>query len=291
MSLDIKIVQTAFNKKTLPLKVILGADFLYGAYDEGWRLHIGNKGDNDLVCYMPMQLARGIAVTWNEEELNMVALRSLTPTAPVELRALYDMVYRICTYWQCDLYVDDKIVDVEDFFENFDAVIAFNQKTLRDMARSVVNGENTELTLFSVKWPLVMGRNEAEAFLVEPSYFSKWMHDKQNVDAHHANPAFYRAPEGVIGRYAISEEISYILPIKPYVPYGFDDPDTGELIKCDDFGMLIYSMKQDNTIGELEYDDFIKRIKTNHPDKIKRYDGNHLIIEGLSEEELERLAE
>ncbi len=289
MSLDIRIVQTALEKEPMPLKVILGADFLYGAYDEAWRLHTGIKNDNRLVCYMPMQLGRGIAVNWSEDELDSIRLRGLTPTAPQELRALFEMIYRICTYWQCELYVDNKIVDIEEFFEDFEAILAFNQKTLQDMAKSVLNGENQEVTLFAVKWPLVIGKNEAEAFAAEPSYFSKWLHDKQNIDAYFANPSFYRGPEGIIGRYALAESTRAILPIKPYVPYGFDDPETGELIQCDDFGMILYDVKKGENIGEIEYKEFISKVRRHFSAKVRRYDGNHIIVEALSLDDLKKL--
>ena len=53
--------------------------------------------------------------------------------------------------------------------------------------------------------------------------------------------------------------------------------------------MLIYSAKKDNTLGELKYDDFLEIIKKKYKQKVKKYDGNHLIIERLTEEELETL--
>lgn len=291
MSLDITIVQTSLEKKTLPLKVILGADFLYGAYDEGWRLHTGVKNDDNLVCYLPMQLARGIAVEWSEDEVDTIKLRALTPTAPVELRALYEMVYRICEYWQCELLIDDKPMDLEQFFEDYQAIVSFNQHTLKEMAKSVINGENEELTLFAVKWPLVMGKNEAEAFLAEPSYFSKWLHDKQKIDAHYANPAFYRTDEGVIGRYALAEDTRCIMPIKPFVPYGFDDPETGELIQCEDFGVLLYDIRKGENIGELEYKDFVAKVRRHFSSKVRGYDGNHILLESLTIDDMKKLIE
>lgn len=291
MSLDITIVQTSLEKKTLPLKVILGADFLYGAYDEGWRLHTGVKNDDNLVCYLPMQLARGIAVEWSEDEVDTIKLRALTPTAPVELRALYEMVYRICEYWQCELLIDDKPMDLEQFFEDYQAIVSFNQHTLKEMAKSVINGENEELTLFAVKWPLVMGKNEAEAFLAEPSYFSKWLHDKQKIDAHYANPAFYRTDEGVIGRYALAEDTRCIMPIKPFVPYGFDDPETGELIQCEDFGVLLYDIRKGENIGELEYKDFVAKVRRYFSSKVRGYDGNHILLELLTIDDMKKLIE
>jgi len=287
MSIEVTIRQVGFEKKTMPLKTILGADLLYGSYDEGWRLHTGERNENDFLAYMPMQLARGFVVNWNENDMELVRLKALTPTAPAELRTFYETVYRIATYWESEIEVDGRLMDLEDFIDGFEAMLEFNQNTLQKMAKSVIDGENSEMTLFSVMWPLVMGRQEAEAFLVEPSYFPKWLHEKQNIDAYYIKPSFFRREDGVWGRYAISEELRCILPIKPYVPYGFDDPETNELLECNNYGMLIYSIFRSETIGEMPYDDFIKGIRKFKKAKAKRYDGNHIIIEGLSGEDLE----
>ena len=291
MSIDITIRQVGLEQKTLPLKLILGADFLYGAYDEGWRLHCGAKEEEGFLAYMPMQIARGITVDWNEAETEKIRLRVLTPTAPLELRAFYELVHRISTHWECELEVDGKLTDLDDFVDGFGAMLAFNQNSLTKMAKSVVDGENSEMTLFSVMWPLVVGRDEAEAFIAEPTYFSKWLHEKQNVDAYYTKPSFYRSDDGILGRYAISEYMRCIVPIRPYVPYGFDDPETKELIECEDFGMLLYSIEENETMGELAYEDFVSAIKKLGKTKVKRYDGNHIIIEKLTTDELKTLIE
>ena len=289
MSLEIKIVQTAVEKKPMPLKVILGADFLYGSYDEGWRLHSGVKGEENLICYMPTQLARGIAVTWSEDELDMITLRALIPTATVELRAFHEMIYRICTYWQCDVFVNDELRDLDEFLDEYPSIIAFNQQSLNNMAKSIMSGENEEATIFAVTWPLVMGRSEAEAFIAEPSYFSKWLHDKQKIDAYFASPTFYRTEKGVIGRYAVGEDTRCIMPIKPYVPYGYDDPETGTLVQCDDYAVIIFDINTIEQIGEIKHQDFIASIRKNFSSKVRRYDGNHIIFEALTMDELKSL--
>ena len=291
MSIEVKIVQTAVEKKPLPLKVILGADFLYGAYDEEWRLHSGKMADNQIICYMPMQLARGIAVNWSEDEVDMISIRTLIPTVTVELRALYEMIYRICNYWQCELIVDDKPMDLDEFMDGYPAILAFNQKSLNDMARSILNGENEEITIYSTKWPLVMGKNEAEAFVVEPSYFSKWLHDKQKIDAHHTSPTFYREDHGVVGRFVIGEDVRCILPTKPYVPYGYNDPETGELIECDEYAVVIFDIKKCEPCAEMEYKEFIAALRRKFSSKIKGYDGKHLLMEPLTMDELRKIIE
>lgn len=291
MAIDITLRQVGLERKTMPLKVILGADLLYGAYDEGWRLHCGEKEDEGFLAYMPMQIARGITVDWNEEETEKIRLRVLTPTAPLELRAFYELIHRISTHWNCELEVDGNLTDIDDFIEGFPAALALNEAGLNKMAKDVLDGVDSDITFFSAMWPLVMGRYEAEAFLTEPTYFSKWLHEKQNIDAYYSKPAFYRSDDGVLGRYAISEQMRCIIPVRPYVPYGFDDPETGELIECEDFGVLLYCVEDDESLGELTYDEFIKAIKKLGGTKVKRYDGNHMIIEGLTKEELKSLTE
>ncbi|MBR5517183.1 MAG: DUF4299 family protein [Firmicutes bacterium] len=291
MSIIVKVRQTRLIKEPVPLKVVLGPDLLYGTYDENWSLVAGKRNPSDFVAYTPYQMARGISVNWSEEETDCISFKVLLPTSPAEIKELFFAAQRVCEYWDGEIEVDGKLMEIETFAEDYTKLLLFNEQTLKEMALSIIDEETTELTLFAIMWPLVMGKNEAEAFAFQPSYFSKWLHEKQSVEAYFSKPAFYRSENGILGRFAMSEEMRAIVPIKPYVPYGFDDPETGELIKCDDFGMLIYSAKQDNTIGELKYDDFLAKIKKQCKKKVKNYDGNHLIIEGLTEEELEALVD
>ena len=81
------------------------------------------------------------------------------------------------------------------------------------------------------------------------------------------------------------------MPIKPYVPYGFNDPETGELIQCEDYGVLLFDVLENETIAEIKYSDFIARVRSIFSSKVKGYDGNHIIIEGLNVDELKKLAE
>ena len=184
MSIIVNVRQTNLIKEPMPLKVVLGPDLLYGIYDEGWRLISGKRNPYDFVAYMPHQLARGICINWHEEEVDCITFKILLPTSPAEIREFFLAVHRVCEYWNGQLEVDGKPRDLEAFEGDYEGIQMFNEHTLKEMARSILNGENSELTLFSVMWPLVMGKDEAEAFIFQPSYFSRWLHEKQNIDAY-----------------------------------------------------------------------------------------------------------
>ena len=74
------------------------------------------------------------------------------------------------------------------------------------------------------------------------------------------------------------------------MPYGYDDPETGELIQCENFGMLLYDIKKGENIGDLEYKDFITKVRRHFSAKVRRYDGNHILLEPLTIEDLNKLS-
>ncbi len=289
MSIDIRITQTRPNKEPMPLRVILGNDLLYGTFDEYWRLKSGERDEKEFVAYIPQHLARGFTVNWSEDEINCITLRALTPSTPTELRIFYETVDRIVSYWDGHLEVDGNPMHIDDFLDGYERAVAFNQDTLRKISREILDGETQDMTLFCAMCPMVIGRNEAEAFIADPFYFGRWLNEKQNTDAYYASPMFYRTDEGVIGRYAITEDTRSILPMKPYVTYGFNDPDTNEQLKCDNFGIIVYSTTREDIIGEIEYDEFISKVKDAFPKSVRAFDGNHYIIEAIALEDFDAM--
>ena len=292
MAIDVRIMQTRKNKEPMPLRVILGNDLFYGAYDDHWRLKPGEMDEDEFLAYIPLQIGRGITVEWSEKELFSIRLRILTPSTPSELRVFYETVERVADYWEADeIEVDGRFTGLYNFLDGYKKTLAVNQKSLKDMARSVISGRNSELTFFCAIWPLVMGKAEAEAFIAEPSYFAKWLHSKQNMKAYYGTPAFYKAENLILGRYALPDGALSILPTRAYVPYGYNDPETDELLKCDDFGILMYDSKECEILGEIPYDEFVANIKKKFPKRIKPFDGNHFVLEKLDVEEMRQLLE
>lgn len=284
MSIDISIEQKGLFKKTMPLEVILGKELRYGCYEDILRLETDKLGETEFIAYHPSHIARGFSVVWNPQEKERITLRSLTPSTPEELRDFYDAVKRMTDYWKCTLEVDGSRMKPDEFQKGFAEMLDFDRRALKDIAQRVVSGENGDQTLFSAFWPLVMGKPEAERFLNDPAAYTAWLHDKQSVDAYYAKPSFLRTEDSIVGRYAMTEGTVSIFPVRPYVPFGVCDPETNNALQCDRYAIFLCSITQQKKIGIAEYHKVMQSID---PDKLSRYDANHVLIEGLTLNEME----
>lgn len=283
MSIDITIKQKGFTKKTLPLEVILGHELAYGFFD-GLRLEPGELGDSEFLAYHPEHIARGISIIWTPSETKQVALRSLSPSTSAELRDLYAMVRRITEYWNCALTVDGNKVKPEVFQNGLADMAAFNAKVLNHMTQKILSGEQENITLYSAMWPITMGKQEAEIFARDPDSFASWLHEKQSIDVYYAKPSFEMTEDGtVLGHYALTEDVRSIFPLKPYVPFGYVNPNTNKALECDQYDVSIYSITREAVIGTIEYGQLIESID---PAKKSRFDDDHLLIEPLTLDEL-----
>ena len=286
MSVDLTITQKGLFKKTLPLSVILGDRLHYGSYDDSWRLKNGELAEREFIAYLPDAIARGFSVTWNNLEKHSVDMRLLTPTGREEIKEFYAAVSRIMKYWNADLLVEGEKVSLERWTAGSGDYIDFNTRVLHDICQKIEDGEIREYTLFSALWPLTIGKEEAHSFIDDPGAFDSWLSEKQSIDVYYAGPRFYRTENGIIGRYVLSENVRSVFPLKPEVPFGMTDPETGNQLKCDNFLVSFFSFTKDGFIGELNYDSFIRRLPS---EKTSRYDQKNCIIEQMDLGELQEL--
>lgn len=99
----------------------------------------------------------------------------------------------------------------------------------------------------------------------------------------YASPRFYRDDKGIFAEYVFTSGTSYIFPQEPRVPLGVLDPDSGKALKCSCWRVLLKAEDEKEVFGELEYSDFLYKVPKN---KIERYDGEHICISEVSEEEI-----
>ena len=283
MSIDVSIKQKGFFKKTIPFNVILGNQLAYGATD-GLRL-IPNQMDEEVILYDPQSIGRGFGIKWNENEKNEITLRLLNPTTEGEMRAFFDCLRRITSFWNCKMTVDGIEEDINEYLSQEDDLIAYNHKVIKEVSEKIVNGESQRLTLYSTMWPLVIGKDEAEQFVVNPHLFSSWMHEQQIKDYYYAKPQFFQTEEGIKGIYALTEDCPTIMPNTPWVPLGIENPETGQRLECDHYEIALYSTTEDKTIAMIPYE----RLFTLGPDYLSYYDGGSILVENVGLEELNKL--
>ncbi len=287
MSVDIVVKQNGLFKKTLPLEVILGGELKFGVMEIGCRLKPDVLGAGEFIVYQPECIGRGISVEWRQGEKKNVILRMLSPTSNEEIDALYRIVERIAKYWNCDIEMDGSKIGAQQFFKTREGIKQFNIDVLKNMSQKIIDEDSGAMTLFSTMWPLALGKAEAERFLKEPETYGKWLHEKQVQDLYYAVPRFYKDDKGhVLGRFAITEGVDSIIPIKPEVPFGTVDPDTQKALECSDYAVALFSCTYDKIIGEISYDKFITFAPMN---KLSAYDGANYVLGGLSLKEMETL--
>lgn len=285
MSVDITIKQKGENKKILPLEVILGQDLRFGALDVNFCLHEDQRAESEILVFNPKQIARGFSVLWKPEEKEQVELRLLTPTSVDEVRDFFHTVRRITDYWDCVVLLDGDPESVESLLDRLEEVQSFNRMTLNELAELIVEEEMPRV-LYSARWPLNLGVEEAKEILKDPEFFDRWLHEKQSMDVRFGAFEFYRGENGPAGRVIISEEVPVIIPIRPSVPQGFMDPETGAQLECKDFGACFYSLTKNKLLAEVDYERFLGLAQAHGA---KHYDCNHLLLPAMHLEEMEAM--
>ena len=286
MSMDVVITQHGLRKKPLPMEVILGESLHFGRFAEGWRLEEGETNPREFTAFLPDAIARGFSVIWRPGEKRRVVLRLLTPTGEAEIREFFRMVRRIMTHWNAALMVDGTRRSLEDWEAELEGYLQFNRQAFENSCRNILDDENGEMTFFSAKWPLHMGKAEAEAFENDFPAFEDWMHRMQSMDVYYAAAQFFRNEDGISGLYVLSENCRSVFPSKPYVPFGTTDPDTKKALECDKFETALYSETEQTIIGTLDYETFLQRLP---PNLVQRYDEMSVLIEPLDLAELRAL--
>lgn len=288
MSAEIIIRQTGLFKKELPLSVILGEKLAYGHFD-GWRLQENVIKSREFVIYDPDRIGRGIGVSWQKGEKNEITLRLLMICSESELRTFFDCVQRITSFWNCRMYVDGQEMRPEELESLFDEWLALQIHSLQDAAGRILDGDGATLTMYCAMWPLSLGMEEAEMFSTGNGLlkFEDWLHEKQKIDAFYARISFYKGEEGILGVIVLSEGVRVILPSVPHVPPGMEDVRTGKPLVCDNYRLYLFSGSEDREIGSADY---AKGIEAIPAEKKTRYDGNHILVEPMTKEELEQIA-
>ena len=286
MAIDILIKQKLFGNKTMPLEVILGEDLHYGTYETD-RMNIGELGENEFIAYNPRRIGRGFSVIWNPAENKSIALRLPMPSTATELKDFYLCVERMMNYWGGKLIVDGNKTSLEAFMAGLDEMIAFNERTLKDIASRVIRGEHDTLTLYSAMWPLDMGKEEAEKFLTGTKSYEEWLHEKQDADVYFPSPALFMGEKGVFGRYILLSDTPTVLPYKPTVPYSAVNPETGKTLECEKWVVLVGIRGEREPLCEMEYSVLLKKLPK---EKISRFDGKHFLLAELTQEETKNIA-
>lgn len=294
MSIDIVIRQKGLFKKTLPLSVILGDNLACGVYEAGYRLDPGEwkSEDGEIVVYDPHHKGRGFSVIWTPTQKKGVTLRALHPTCAEELKAFYATVARITDYWSCSLEVDGNPMTPAEFQGGLSNMLEANDRYLDLFIRESMDKEPYEsMTLFSAMWPLEFGAKEAaevrDAPEGAPVRFARWLHEMQSADTYYAMSGYMEEDDGIVGRFAFTEDCDSLFPVKPSVPFGITGPDgRPPEVSRYEVAIVASSTPSVSVIGTLPYEVFMAALSS---DKVSYYDARRVRIAPHSLDELKEL--
>ena len=294
MSIDIVIRQKGLFKKTLPLSVILGDNLACGVYEAGYRLDPGEwkSEDGEIVVYDPHHKGRGFSVIWTPTQKKGVTLRALHPTCTYELKAFYATVARITDYWSCSLEVDGNPMTPAEFQAGLSDMLEVNDRYLDLFIKESMDKEPYEsMTLFSAFWPLEFGSKEAaevkDAPEGAPARFARWLHEMQSVDTYYAVAGYMEEKDGIVSRFAFTEDCDSLFPVKPSVPFGITGADGKPLeVSRYEVAIVATSTPSVSVIGTIPYEAFMAALS---PDKVSYYDAKRVRIAPHSLSELKEL--
>ena len=282
MAIDVVIKQKLFRNKTMPLDVILGEELHYGNFEKD-RLNVGELGETEFIAFNPVSIGRGFSVIWNPAEKKTITLRLPIPSTTQELQDFYGAIERMVTYWGGKLNVDGNAVTLSDFLSGFDNMVAFNNRTIKQFSRQILDEDNV-YTLYSAMWPLAVGKEEAALFIENPNYYAEWLHEMQAMDVCFASPTFFVGDNGIFARYVVMNDMPILLPHQPVVPFGAIDPSTGKPLECNEWLAMVALQDEEEPLCEMDYATFLQVI----PESKKiQYDAARFLLAEMTKEEIQ----
>ena len=282
MARSVEIFHTGVFPKDLTVKDIIGDDLSVGSYDMNWRIMVG-KITPDMGVFDPKKPGRAINLLMDPENKKTTKLNLPIPCSDNDVEIFVKLVVRIAKKVRGSISIDggDEI-PYQVFEANEGKMKEFNDNAIKEVADKLLKGESPSFCVFGAYWPLFMGREEAEKIAENVREFDNWLCEKQLMDVYYAGVNFYKGPQGPFGVYALSDECESVFPNKPRIPFGFGV--NGKPLECKDFRVFLGS--KDEKIGEISYDDFLKKIPK---DKITRYDEADFLLADLTLDELRAL--
>ncbi len=281
MSINLTITQKGRRKRTLPLEVLTGSSLAYGTQGD-FRFLPGHSDDGTVVLYDPKAIARGIYVYWTKDEKNEVRLRLNQPTSPQEFDALFYLVLRICTHWDCSITYRGEELSLDDVRYLTESRKLENEDILNDIFRKCaeLNPDGGGPTLYGVFNPLMFGAQDARRFDKNHQLLFEWMNELQQQGVVCERPRFGicdDSPNALRGIFATVEgERNHAFP---HVPNSFGHLPLEEPfdMPCDRWDVAMVPENEDTTAIIVPYQAFASWVKEhNHT---RPYDSGSFVLD------------
>ena len=238
--------------------------------------------------------ARGFEISY-DKNTKFYQIRLYTPCSIGDWETAFDFIEKLGCFLENNNIIDEdgakytlESIRTYPYIEN----IEFGIKTLTD------HFDETQMEIykvFGIYRPVAFNKKMIEDMNNSENptkLFSDIITSIQYIDAYTANQNFYKNDnEEIFGVYTLTESVRTILPYKPSVEYENSDIVKNEDIKFWRLVLVIINGNPDDEnsyemLGEVDYTKFIENLPK---DKYSFIDGEYIVIEPLTKEEINKI--
>ena len=238
--------------------------------------------------------ARGFEISY-DKNTKFYQIRLYTPCSIGDWETAFDFIEKLGCFLENNNIIDEdgakytlESIRTYPYIEN----IEFGIKTLTD------HFDETQMEIykvFGIYRPVAFNKKMIEDMNNSENptkLFSDIITSIQYIDAYTANQNFYKNDnEEIFGVYTLTESVRTILPFKPSVEYENSDIVKNEDVKFWRLVLVIINGNPDDEnsyemLGEIDYTKFIENLPK---DRYSFIDGEYIVIEPLTKEEIEKI--
>ena len=236
--------------------------------------------------------ARGFEISYNGET-KYYQVRLYTPCSIGDWETAFDFIKKLGEYSK-----NDKIIDEEGNEYPLENIHSYPyEKNIEYGIQSLnKNFENniSSFNIFGIYRPVAFNKKMVDEVLTNENpvkKFSEIITDIQYIDAFSANQRFYNIENEICGIYTLTESVRTILPFKPVVEFQNMEIVKNEDVKKWRIILVVINGNPDDEnsyemIGNIDYFQFIENLPK---DKYSFIDGEYIVVEPLSQEEIRKL--
>ena len=238
--------------------------------------------------------ARGFEISY-DKNTKFYQIRLYTPCSIGDWETAFDFIEKLGCFLENNNIIDEdgteytlESIRTYPYIEN----IEFGIKTLID------HFDETQMEIykvFGIYRPVAFNKKMIEDMNNSENptkLFSDIITSIQYIDAYTANQNFYKNDnEEIFGVYTLTESVRTILPFKPSVEYENSDIVKNEDVKFWRLVLVIINGNPDDEnsyemLGEIDYTKFIENLPK---DRYSFIDGEYIVIEPLTKEEIDKI--
>ena len=238
--------------------------------------------------------ARGFEISY-DKNTKFYQIRLYTPCSIGDWETAFDFIEKLGCFLENNNIIDEdgteytlESIRTYPYIEN----IEFGIKTLTD------HFDETQMEIykvFGIYRPVAFNKKMIEDMNNSENptkLFSDIITSIQYIDAYTANQNFYKNDnEEIFGVYTLTESVRTILPFKPSVEYENSDIVKNEDVKFWRLVLVIINGNPDDEnsyemLGEIDYTKFIENLPK---DRYSFIDGEYIVIEPLTKEEINKI--